>query len=344
MKLKTVSDASTHIVLHMELHEPKEDMADKEYVKEYGATAACCLRITAPWKGSGRIVVGDSWFGSVKTCVQLFNINGLYSNLIVKTAHKKYPREMLREKEIERGQWVSVLGEVDGVKLLATRFIDLQEKLFIASCSTDLDGPPRQTKHHGKIARPQVAYDYLSASASIDIHNHFRTGSTALEDAWQTKNAHMRQVAGVLGFLFTNGYLAYRHFATSIKHSKFKINLANILMKYKEDQHRPKRLGIGLPVEIEAPKIHALVYLEKPVRDKDGNDRQFSRYQKYCYYCQHNPSKGPSVKKTSWHCEACKGSRGEVYPLCAPSTGRKCFQLHVEHGLPPKRRHTAHGR
>ena len=48
---KAVSDASTHIVLHMELHEPKEDMAEKEFVKEYGATTACSLRLTNYWKG-----------------------------------------------------------------------------------------------------------------------------------------------------------------------------------------------------------------------------------------------------------------------------------------------------
>ena len=50
-ELETVSDASTHIVLHMELHEPKEDMAGKNYVPEFGATTACCLRITEYWKG-----------------------------------------------------------------------------------------------------------------------------------------------------------------------------------------------------------------------------------------------------------------------------------------------------
>lgn len=46
-----MSDASFHIVLHMELYEPKEDMADKESVKEYGATTACCSLINAHWKG-----------------------------------------------------------------------------------------------------------------------------------------------------------------------------------------------------------------------------------------------------------------------------------------------------
>ena len=129
--------------------------------------------------------------------------------MLVKTAHKNFPRKLLREKNFDRGEWTSALAEIDGLKVTATPIIDLQEKLFISSCSTDLHGPPWVTKHHGEVRRPQVAYDYLSNSASIDIHKHFRTGSVGLEDAWQTKSVHMRQFAGVLGFLFTNGYLAY---------------------------------------------------------------------------------------------------------------------------------------
>ena len=49
--------------------------------------------------GTGRIVVGDSWFGSVKTCIQLLKLNGLYFIGLVKTAHKGYPKEKLREAE-----------------------------------------------------------------------------------------------------------------------------------------------------------------------------------------------------------------------------------------------------
>ena len=45
------SNAATHIVLHMELHEHKEDMAEKEYVKEYGAMTACSLHLTNYWNG-----------------------------------------------------------------------------------------------------------------------------------------------------------------------------------------------------------------------------------------------------------------------------------------------------
>ena len=59
---------------------------------------------------------------------------------------------------------------------MAIRFVDLHEKR--SSCSSDLAGHPRKIKYHGLVTRPEV-----------DIHNHFCTGSTSSEDAWQTKNA-----------------------------------------------------------------------------------------------------------------------------------------------------------
>ena len=337
-ELKTVSDAKSNIVLHMELHESKDDMADKEYMKEYGATTACSLRITKHWKGSGRVVIGDSWFGSLKTCRQLYEINGLYSNMLVKTAHKGYPRVLLRQQEIERGVWVSATAEVGDLKVMATRFLDLQEKLFITSCSTSLAGPPRLTKYHGAISRPQVAYDYLSSSASIDVHNHFRTGSVGLEDVWKTKNSNMRQVGGVLGFIFTNAYLAKRFFQKStIKHCDFKIKLGNALCKFKEATQRAKRLSIDVSISnTHIEKVHLPKLLERP--KGSGKEGQKGRYQKYCYYCQHNPATEPVIRKTSYYCEACLGPNGEQYPLCHPDTGRECMKLHIINGMPTKRR------
>ena len=290
--------------------------------------------------GSRRIVVGDSLFGSVKTCVELWNINGLYSNLLVKAAHKKYTRKLLRESDIERGQWVCARAEIDGVKLMATRFLDLQEKLFISSCSTSLESPPLATKYHGDVPRPMVAYEYLSSSASIDIHNHFRTGSSGLEDAWQTKNANLRQVAGVIAFLFTNAYLAYRHFHKSqIKHSEFKVELANALYKFKETAPHTKRFSLEVPIP-DIAKVHVLKLLQKPTKDGVEQERKNNWYQKYYFYCQHNPNKAPEEQKTSWHCEACVGPNGQVYPLCDPKTGRKRFEFHIVHGLPPKRQYS----
>ena len=325
-ELKTVCDGKSMIVLHMELHQAKEDMVNHEYVAEFGATTSCCLRITDSYKGSGRTVIGDSWFGSVKSCIQLFNINGLHSIFIVKTAHKQYPRFILRDTDISRGEWVSATTEIDGVKLLAVRFLDLQEKMFISNVSTTLPGPPRKTKHHGDVARPMVAYEYLQSSASVDIHNHFRTGSRGLEDVWKTKNPIHRQVAGVLGFLFTNAFLTKRYFQkSSMKHYDFKIKLANKMSTFVEAQRRMRRLKIDVAVPVNPDAAH----LPKLLKDE--------RFQKPCWYCQHDPIKPPADPKikTSYYCEAC----GIKFPICHPSTVRHCFKLHIKHGMPEKRRY-----
>ena len=45
---------------------------------EVGATTACCFRITETWKGTGRVVIGHSLFGSVNSVAELMNKNGLY--------------------------------------------------------------------------------------------------------------------------------------------------------------------------------------------------------------------------------------------------------------------------
>ena len=181
---------------------------------------------------------------------------------------------------------------------------------------TSLDGPPRATKYHGDVPRSMVAYEYLSSSASIDIPNHFHTGSTGLEDAWQTKNANVRQVAGVIGFLFTNAYLAYRHFQKSeIKPSDFKVKLANALSKFKEIAPHTKRFSLEVPIP-DIAKVHVLKLLQKPTKDGVEQERKNSGYQKYCFYCQRNPNKAPEERKTSSNCEACVGPNGQVYLLC----------------------------
>ena len=44
-----------------------------------------------------------------------------------------------------------------------------------------------------------MAEQYLQIRAAIDIHNHVRTGSSGLEDAWSTLNYIHWQFAGILG-------------------------------------------------------------------------------------------------------------------------------------------------
>jgi len=103
-EIKDISDARTHIVVRLELNEGRQRMQEKEFVPEYGATTATVLRLTKDFQGTGRTVIADSyWFGSVKSAAELMKV-GLYSIMVVKTAHKNFPRELLNETELERGE------------------------------------------------------------------------------------------------------------------------------------------------------------------------------------------------------------------------------------------------
>ena len=120
-EIKDMSDAATNIVRRLEMYEGKEDMATKEHVKKFGATCASTLRLTKPLHGSGRAIIADSWFGSVKTVSQLRKA-GLHAAMVVTTAHKMYPVDLLSTHKLKRGEWVSYTSEIDGVKLMATKF------------------------------------------------------------------------------------------------------------------------------------------------------------------------------------------------------------------------------
>ena len=83
--MNNMSDGISKIALHLELYEGR-DMCDKGYVKEFGATTAITLWLTEANHGSGRRVIADSCFGSVK-CAKALMKRGLYSIMLVKTAH-----------------------------------------------------------------------------------------------------------------------------------------------------------------------------------------------------------------------------------------------------------------
>ena len=122
-EFKNMSDSRTNIVNHLELYEGKEYMASKKYVGEYGATTATVLRLTQAYHGSGRIIVGDSWFGSVKTAVALSKV-GLYCNMMVKTAHKNFPRDLLNETQLARGEWNAYHTVIDDVPVQVYTALD----------------------------------------------------------------------------------------------------------------------------------------------------------------------------------------------------------------------------
>ena len=152
-EIKDLADARSCIAVKLELYEGKETMKEKEHVSKYGATCATTLHLTTDFHGTGRIVIADSWFGSVKTAIALKQ-SELYSIMIVKTPHKRFRREALDSHDLEIGEWVAYNVTFDDVKLQAVSFQDIKKKQSISTCSTILPGKPRKTKHLGEVSSP----------------------------------------------------------------------------------------------------------------------------------------------------------------------------------------------
>ena len=181
-EIKNLADGRTNIVLKLELYEGREPMSKKKHVDKYGATSATTPRLTEEYHGTGRIVIADSWFGSIKSVIAVKKL------ACMTTCSSKLPTSSIQccfssRKELPGVNGKDTLATINGVTLQA---VDMKDKFFIATCLTSLAGKGRITRHHRVVPRPKVAEQYLASSAVIDIHNHTQTGSVGFEDAWQT--------------------------------------------------------------------------------------------------------------------------------------------------------------
>ena len=208
VEIKGLADGKTKIILNIEKHEAKEKMQNKDFVNELGATTACSLRLTKPYWGTGRTVIADAWFGSVKCAIQLRN-RGLYSIMVVKNNSMYFPNSLLekilettqqvdekkegskitkelqgtlQERNLKRGEWVSAVCKMDNNYDLASRLKDLKEKKLICMAGTSSEDTPRITLSGKEVSRPNVGVEYANSSAAVDIYNHVRTGGTGIED------------------------------------------------------------------------------------------------------------------------------------------------------------------
>ena len=89
--------------------------------------------------------------------------------------------------------------------MLALGWQDRTLKKFLATCGTTVEGHPHKKKPYhvsedGKsseaffktVKRHKLVEEYFDSAGKIDIHNHLRQGSLALEVAWGTKKWYHR--------------------------------------------------------------------------------------------------------------------------------------------------------
>ena len=84
-----IACAESGVIMQLEIAEGKDAERAKKYAAEFGHGTAVTLRLSQPWHRSGRAVVADSAFASVKTAVQMLK-NGTHFIGMVKTAHSVF--------------------------------------------------------------------------------------------------------------------------------------------------------------------------------------------------------------------------------------------------------------
>lgn len=341
---KTIADVQSGIMIGMEINEGKDAMQQKTWQREFGAGTATTLRLTRPWHGTGRIVIGDSWFASVKTATELQK-RGLHFMGIVKTATRNYPIKELRERCPEtRGQFAVATTTVNNnINLTGLSWRDKKVHTFVSTCGTTLEGQPakkKRTDENGayiikEVPRPHLVEEYFEGAPAVDIHNHIRQSGLALEEVWNTQRWHHRIYASVLGIIETNAFLAFKYFKrdASSKHSDFTEALALQLINnpwVAETPVQEEHARIANPANLANP---ILIRPNPPLQPGDHTliplsrfeDRQ--RVQRRCIICVRVYKR---VQKASYYCGSC-GTRAV---MCSPTTGRNCFTYHVQHGIP----------
>ena len=162
-----------------------------------------------------------------------------------------------------------------------------------------------------------------------------------IEDVLLTNSPHLRQFFGLLGFLFSNAYLAYQFFKpdqSSLKHLHFKMTLAEQMVHFKDTAHNQSLCSC-----LSSPQSDAATADQADGLEMVHNMHKVVKlpYQKPCYYCRHGYTDSEKIK-TTFECSFCK------VPLHKPSFVHRrkdgtskvlhCWNLHLVHGKPDKRR------
>jgi hypothetical protein len=232
-ELKSLADCETMILLRLEIMEGKEKMSTKRYVADYGATPALVKRMTEHLQGTNITVIGDSAFSSVKTAGTLLEM-GLHFLGCVKTAYRNYPMSFMKsfgEQDANPAGSHIVLkttvqaGTAGTRDIFAVGWKDSVMKAFVCTRGTTLPGNPsikykyvhtqvqgrRQVrKHEVQVAKPRVVEEYFDGFSAVDIHDHYRQGSLAMEESWCTKTWWHRLFSSLFGMIVTDAYFAYK--------------------------------------------------------------------------------------------------------------------------------------
>ena len=192
LELHTLCCALSGILIFFEVYEGKAAMETKEFCKDYGKSIALTLRMTKRFFGTKRVLIADSWFGSV-ACAIALHTKGLFSVMNVKTATTNYPKDGLmqevgeikgkdaeakKQRKERRGKSVAYTQEVEvggdrNVTLLAAGNNKKVPLLLICTAFTMLPGEEHNKVWKVNQADGSIAYHSLKTEQP-EVHALYR--------------------------------------------------------------------------------------------------------------------------------------------------------------------------
>lgn len=281
-----------------------------------------------PWRGTGRLAVGDAYFASVATAHKLLSIDFKFIGT-VKQCYRRFPMKVLSEQELQsRGSFCSMIHKDDRgiIEMLALAWRDRSRHYFV---STAGDTQPGETvirtrlreiaegANHVKtpVSMPSVIQLYYQCSSSIDRHNRSRQDDLMLERKLGTKRWDFRLNCSILGIIIVDSWLMYcgvNGAGKELNQRKYYEELATLLIKQNQIDARG-RACVQQTVSRAATGIH-LIFTSKK-RPSTGTA------QKICRICK---------RKTSYYCSVCSGNDENGEWFCHSKTGRTCFDSHLK--------------
>ena len=234
-ELKSLADGESGILLHLEFMEGKAANETKEFCDQFPSSIALTLRVVKHYFGTGITLHADSAFSSVSTAKALRS-RGMHFMGCVKTACKLYPKKYFEEwtqgAELQWGNHKTLKSSItleDNVTVepvFAVAWKDKKTKHII--CTRGLTSVMRNpsVRHRRRlvesnwghendrfdihIPRPQAIEMFFSCFSNIDVHDHYRQGSLAMEKNWSTQTWWHRLFATLFGMICTDAFLGYR--------------------------------------------------------------------------------------------------------------------------------------
>ena len=347
LELHTLCCGMCGILVFFEVYEGKQAMETKAFCEEQKRllgrdgpwkSVALTLRMVERFQEGARTLIADSWFGSINCILALYQV-GVFAVMMVKTAHKNYPKTELLDKlgydpstklcpKAQRGdsygytrKFLTAGGECT---VLAAGHNSKKPVLVVSTASTMLPAPDyaktwtwinalgEAVKYSIRVPTTKVHALYHRYFHLVDVHNHLRQGLVAMADVWATTDWAHRHFAEGLGFWEVNVYKALLYWHRDYKtlgHGNFRKRLAHACLTLGKVSY-----GAGGSREGSPSAANDFHILQKFDNYKNEHHQ--------CGFC-------PRGVNSYYYCKSCFPDGRPTHAVCNPSVGRDCFAKHV---------------